>query len=126
MKSLLFFSLLSLSLLSYAGQPPDLAWRVCSSSKPQNGVQVNTLLLEDVTEDSEYAGKYKANYSLFNGVKIGYAKNGASTSILYDRGLYPVSKAALVHVSRGEYENMLEKGDLDLAQVADWSLFVVV
>ena len=125
MKSLLFFSLFSLSLLSYAEPPPKLVRRVCASGKLQSGVQVSSVPFEDVTEDNDYAGKYKANYSLFNGVKIGYAKNGAAAFILYDHGLYPVSKATLLYISKSEYESMIGKGDLELGQVSDWSLLTL-
>ena len=122
MKNLIFFCLSLLSLSSQAGTVPEIVRHVCASGESQDGVRIQPVPFQDMTEDDAYAGKYKATYSTFNGVKIGYAKKNEKASIIYGQRLYPVSKADLINVSKAEYESMIEKGVVELGQAADWSL----
>lgn len=122
MKSRIFFGLISLSLSSQANTLPESVQHACATGESQDGVQINPVPFQDVTEDDAYAGKYKATYSTFNKIRIGHATKNEKTSVIYGTRLYPVSKATLLNTDPIEYQSMLAHGDLDLAQAADWSL----
>lgn len=122
MKNLIFFGLLTLPLSSQAVTLAESVRHVCATGESQEGVQINPVPFQDVTEDDSYAGKYKATYSMFNKTRVGYAKKEEKASIIYGIRLYPVSSATLLNTDPIEYQRMLAHGDLDLGQAADWSL----
>ncbi|MQR02356.1 hypothetical protein [Glaciimonas soli] len=122
MKKLIFFSLLSLSLSAFADIPPEAVRHACVTGTSQSGVKISAIPFGEITEDDSYAGKYRAKYSTFKGVEIGYAKKDGLTSIFYGKRFSPVSAAALINVSKVEYKGMLEKGDVELDQNTNWSL----
>lgn len=107
---------------AWAAQPAPALFASCANGTSANGVELQAVPFTEVTEEDDYSRGYTARYTVFNKAEIGYAKNGRAEGVVYNRRIYPTSKAVGVNVSAKEYRALVLRGDVTLNQPADWYL----
>lgn len=126
MKKLLLFLMFFLSIPAWAAPPSGLLLDACLYGEAESDVELTEIPFTVQIEEENYLKGYTARYTVFNNSEIGFAKKGNMTKgkegIIYNKYLYPISRAIPINVTALDYQNLRRNGDLDLNQPAIWYL----
>lgn len=76
--------------------PSGAVVKSCLASQAQPGVTVTEIPTTDISEEYEFRPGYTAEYTLFNGAKVGVTTSNQGVALLYRGKFYPVGKATIL------------------------------
>nr|WP_198983423.1 hypothetical protein [Herbaspirillum sp. ASV7] len=112
------YYLLALSVLSIPvqGAPSEDLVQSCLAATARVGVSLTNIETREIYLQDNYKPGYQAEYFLFRGMEIGYARSRRGDALLYRGMLYPLQRAKTLPQTRSKGRPVIQ------VALSEWSL----